>query len=80
MADKPIKNSPTKEEKDKIIDTLRIFAKYLDDNKIPPKIAVSAIMILTAQIAARSLNTDTQIIEQFKLSLLDARTRGATKQ
>lgn len=42
--------------------------------------AVAAMMAATATLCAASEETDEFIIEQFRYCMLDARTRGKTRQ
>ena len=80
MTDKTVKNSHTKEEADEINALFCTLRQYFIDNKIKANVGFAASLILTTHIAILSIDTDDKIIEQFKLSLLDARTWQATKQ
>lgn len=53
---------------------------FLSAAKAPPELALPALMAATASLSAISEETDEYIINEFKKCLLDARTRGATKQ
>lgn len=59
-----------------IIQTAQTVNLLLGQIGVSKKVACSALMSLTAYIAAESLATDDQIIESFKACPLDARTRG----
>lgn len=70
----------TAEQEQHITFTMKGLYASLQKNKIPVWASGPALMVMSAQIAILSDHTDEYIIEQYRLCLLDARTRSAQKE
>ena len=67
----------TTEDMREIERSLKMIAQALGQVDMP--IAASALMIMAANVASKSNNTDEYIIDQFRKVLFDVRTRGLEK-